>query len=113
MSASQVVVVSSGVVVGAEVAVAGCGIGKEVPDDDDDRAGDGDEGFELAAAFDEAAVALAEERVGLRGGGSGLAEGAVEVAVAFAGLARSGSGSRLDGARRDLRPRGEVAGGGE
>jgi hypothetical protein len=53
-----------GVEVGAEVSVAGARVGEEVPDDDEDRAGDGDERFEFAAAADEAAVALAEEGVG-------------------------------------------------
>ena len=50
--------------VGAEVLVAGGGVGQQVPDDDQDRAFDGDESCELAAATDEAAVALAEEGVG-------------------------------------------------
>ena len=36
-----------------------------MPDDDQDGAGDRDEGFEFAAAFDDAPVALAEEGVGL------------------------------------------------
>ena len=87
VSASAVLVDALGVEVGAEVVVAGGGVGEEVPDDDEDRAGDRDEGFELAAAFDESAVALAEERVGLGGGGGGLAEGALEVGVALPGLA--------------------------
>ena len=68
---------------------AGGGVGEQVPDDDQDGAGDRDQGFELAAAFDEAPVALAEEGVGLGGGGGGLAEHAFEVGVAFAGLAAS------------------------
>ena len=72
-----VLVDAVGVEVGAEVVVAGGGVGEEVPDDDEDRAGDGDERFEFAAAFDEAAVALAEERVGFGGCGGGFAEDAV------------------------------------
>src|SRR4051812_10300612 len=60
-----VLVDALGVEVGAEVAVAGGGFGEQVPDDDEDRSGDRDEGLQLAAAFDEPAVALAEEGVGL------------------------------------------------
>ena len=62
---------------------------------------------------DEAPVALAEEGVGLRGGSGGLAEDALEVGVALAGLAGAASGAGLDRARRELRPRDEVAGGRE
>jgi len=58
-----------GVVVGSEVDVAGVWIVDEVPDDHEDRSGDRDEGSLLATATNEAAVALAEERVGLGGGG--------------------------------------------
>ena len=42
------------VVVGAEVAEPGGGVVEHVPDDDQDGAGDRDQGFELAAAFDDA-----------------------------------------------------------
>src|SRR6202171_4002512 len=52
------------VVVGSEVVEAGEGVGEQVPDDDQDGAGDRDQGLELAATFDDAAVALAEEGVG-------------------------------------------------
>jgi hypothetical protein len=38
------------VVVGAEVAVGGVGVGEQVPDDDEDGTGDGDEGFALPDA---------------------------------------------------------------
>nr|WP_322770044.1 hypothetical protein [Frankia sp. Cr1] len=60
-----------GVVVGTEILEALGGISEQVPDDGEDGSGDGDEGLELAAAFDDAPVAFAEERVGLgcRGGG--------------------------------------------
>ena len=47
-----------GAEVGAEVSVAAAGVGEEVPDDYEDRTGDGDERFEFAAAADEAAVAV-------------------------------------------------------
>jgi hypothetical protein len=52
-----------GVEVGADVAVVGGGVGEEVPDDYEDGSGDG-EGFEFAAAFDQASVAFTEEGVG-------------------------------------------------
>ena len=55
---------AAGVVVGSEVAEAGEGVGEQVPDDDQDGAGDRDQGLELAAALDDAALALAQE--GLR-----------------------------------------------
>ena len=97
VSGLAVGVEAAGVVVRAEVDVAGVGVGEEVPDDHEDRAGDGDEGSLLAAAADEAPVALAEERVGLGGGGGDLAEDAFEVAVAFAGVAGFDLGSGLDG----------------
>ena len=54
---------AAGVVVGSEVVEAGAGIGQQVPDDDQDGAGDGDQRLEFAAAFDDAAVAFAEEGV--------------------------------------------------
>ena len=57
--------VDAGVVVRAEVGEA-CGeIGQQVPDDDEDGSGDGREGLELAVAFDQAPLAVAEEGVGL------------------------------------------------
>src|SRR5215213_831355 len=72
---------AAGVVVGAQVVEAGGGVGEQVPDDHQDGAGDGDQRLELADAFDEAAVALAEEGVGLGGGGGGLPECAFEVGL--------------------------------
>ena len=56
-----VAVDAAGVVVGAEVVEAGGGVGEQVPDDHQDRAGHGDQGLALADAPDQAAVALAEE----------------------------------------------------
>jgi hypothetical protein len=79
-----------GVEVWAQVVESGGGVGQEVPDDDEDGSGDGDEGFEFAAAFDQSSVAFPEEGVGLGGAGGGVAECAFEVGVALAGLARSG-----------------------
>ena len=47
--------------VGAEVVEAGGRVGEQVQDNDQDRAGDRDDRFEFAAAFDQPPVALAEE----------------------------------------------------
>ena len=58
-----VLVDAAGVEVGAEVVEAGGGVGQQVPDDHQDRAGDGDQSFELADAADQAAVALAQGKV--------------------------------------------------
>jgi hypothetical protein len=52
-----------GVEVRAQVVEPCGGIGEQVPDDDQDGSGDGDQGFELAAAFDQAPVALAQGKV--------------------------------------------------
>ena len=101
------------VVVAAEVVEARGGVGEQVPDDDQDGAGDRDEGLELAAAFDQPPVALAEEGVGLGRGGGGFAEDALEVAVALAGLAGPGLGPGLDGLGGQLGPGDQVRGGGE
>ena len=51
----------AGVVVRAEVVVAGGGVGDEVPDDGEDGAADRNEGFEFASSFDQAPVAGAEK----------------------------------------------------
>ena len=51
---------------GAQLVEAGGGVGEQVPDDDQDGAGDGDQGPELAAAPGDPPVPLAEE-----GGGPG------------------------------------------
>ena len=76
---------AGGVVVGSEVVVARGRVGEQVPDDDQDGAGDRDEGFELASAFDQAPVALTEE--GVRSGGrrGGFTEDTLEVGVALTG----------------------------
>ena len=70
---------AAGVEVRAQVTKPGGGVGQQVPDDDQDGAGDGDQGFEFASAFDQAPVPLTEERVGFRGRGGGLAEDSFEV----------------------------------
>ena len=56
---------AAGVVIGSEFAEAGSRIVEQVPDDDEDGAGDGHQGLEFAAAFDDATVAFTEEGVGL------------------------------------------------
>src|SRR5262249_61126260 len=73
------------VVAWAEVVEAGVVIGQEVPDDDEDRASDGDDGFLVAAAAGDAVVALAQEGVGAAGGDGGFAEDPGQVGVAVAG----------------------------
>src|SRR4029453_19191331 len=87
--------------------------GQQVPDDHQDGAGDGDQGFELADAPDQAAVALPEEGVGLGGGGGDLAEHGLEVGVALAGGAGAAGGAGLDGAGCQPGPRHQVGGSGE
>src|SRR5574340_355104 len=78
---------AQGVVVGPEVVETREWIGQQVPDDDQDRAGDRNQGLELAAAFDDPSVALAEEGVGSRGRGRSLTERALEIRVALTRLA--------------------------
>ncbi len=51
--------------IGAEVDVANCGVGQRMPDDDHDGPGDRDQGLEPAQPFDQAAVPLPQEGVGL------------------------------------------------
>src|SRR4051794_36053375 len=70
---------------GAEVDELGAGVGQQVPDDDQDRAADGDDRLVLAAAAGQASVALTEEGVGAGGADGGLAQGAGQVPVALAG----------------------------
>ncbi|WP_345043234.1 hypothetical protein [Streptomyces sannanensis] len=60
--------------VGAEFLVGGAGVVDQVPGDDEFRAGDGDQGFGVSAAFDDAPVAGAEESVGASGGVGSLPE---------------------------------------
>jgi hypothetical protein len=69
-----------------------------MPNDDQDRPRDRDQGLEFAATFDDAPVAFTEEGVGF-GGRSGVAERTFEVGVALAGFAGAGERSGPDGAR--------------
>lgn len=61
VAGSTVLVDATGVVVGAEIVESCGGVGEQVPDDHQDGAGDGDEGFELASAADQAPVALTKK----------------------------------------------------
>ena len=92
---------------------SGCWVVEEVPDDDQDGAGDGDEGSLFASPADQAPVTLAEERVGLGCCGGDLAEDTFEVAVPFAGFADLGFRAGLDGLGRQLGPGHQVRGSGE
>jgi hypothetical protein len=65
VAGSAVGVDALGVVVGAEVGEPCGGVGEEVPDDDEDRAGGGDDCSQLASAPDQAPVARTQEGVGL------------------------------------------------
>ena len=90
------------VVAGSEVAEPGFGVGEQVEDDDQDGAGDGGDGVALAVAAGQAAVAFAGEGAGPAGGGGDLAEDAVEVGVALAGLRAGGLRAGLAGLRQRL-----------
>jgi hypothetical protein len=62
------------VVARSEVVVAGVRVGQPVPDDGEHRVADGDDGAFLAAAADQAPVALAEEGIGSGRGGDRSAD---------------------------------------
>src|ERR1039457_2131068 len=93
------------VVAGAEVGVPGGRVGQQVPDDDQDGAGDGDLGLCLAAAAGDPPVALAEEGAGAGGAGGGLAERPAQPAVALVLLpGGAGAGPGLAGPRAQPGP---------
>ena len=69
--------------VGTQIAVAGLGVGQQVPHDGQDRVANRDKGALLATAFGDAAVALAEEGVAAPGGDGDLAEGGGKPRVAL------------------------------
>src|SRR4029077_19285645 len=71
------------------------------------------ERLEFGAAFDDAPVAFAEEGVGFRGRGGGLAERPFELRAAPAGLAAALDRAGLEGAWTQFGPRHQVRGGGE
>jgi hypothetical protein len=93
------------VVAGAEVGEPGFGVLQQVPDDDQDGAGDGDLGLDLAAAAEDPVVALAEEGLGADGAVGGLAEGAAQPGVALALLPGPGAGAGLPRLKDTARPR--------
>ena len=82
------------VVIGAQIVVSGVWVLQQVPDDDQDRATDGDHCSGLAAASGDAAVAGGEECVGLGGADGGLTQDARQIWIAVSrrgaafGLAR-------------------------
>jgi hypothetical protein len=97
--------IGAGLVVAlAEVGVPGGGVGEQVPDDDQEGAGDGDLGLGFAAAAGDPGVALAGEGGGAGGADSGLAEGPAQPGVALA-LFPLGCGVRTGGLRGTARPR--------
>ena len=69
----------------AEVGVAGPGVWQEVPDDDQDGAADGENGFVRAAAAGDRPVVLAREAAGVGGSDGGFAQDAGQVGVAVPG----------------------------
>src|SRR3954454_2333391 len=73
------------VVVGSEFGEGGLLVAEQVPDDGEDGAADGDDGFLLPAASGDASVAFAEECVGAGGAGGGFAQGSGQVAIAVSG----------------------------
>src|SRR4051794_14621290 len=75
-----------GEVVGAQVPVGAGGVVEQVPDDEEEGAGDRDHGFELPHAFAQPPVAFAEEGLSLGGRAGDLTEYPFEVGVALAGL---------------------------
>src|SRR5215469_7565576 len=106
-----VLVDPAGVIAGAEVVVAGGGVIEQVPDDDQDGAGDRDQGLELAPALDQAPVAFPQEGVGLAGCCCGLTEESPEIGVALAGVSGAAAGAGLYGLRADFGPGHQVGGG--
>jgi hypothetical protein len=85
---------AAGDVVRAEVGVAGGGVGEQVPDNDQDRPGDGDLGFGLASPAGDPPVPLPEAGGSAGGSGGGLAEAAAQAGVAVSFLAAAVTGGR-------------------
>jgi hypothetical protein len=77
----------AGVEVRAQVVEAGVRVGQQVPDDDQDGAAEGDDGFLRAAAAGDPPVALAGESVGPAGSDGGLIQNPGQVGVAVTGAA--------------------------
>ena len=91
--------------VGAEVGEPGFGAGEQVPDDDQDGAGDGAFGPVAAEALAEAAESFAEEGFGAGGAVGGLGAVALEVGVALPLLRFAVAGAGLAGDGGERRPR--------
>ena len=89
------------------------GVGEQVPDDDEDGAGDGALGPVAAEAPGQAAEPLAEEGVGAGGAGGGLGAVALEVGVALALARLAVAGAGLAGDGGEPGPGDEVGGGRE
>ena len=85
------------VVAGAEVGEPGGRVSEQMPDDDQEGAGDGDLGLGLATAAGDPAVALAEEGGGAGRVGRGLAEGPAQPGIALAFLPGPRPGAGLAG----------------
>src|SRR5690242_5935147 len=98
---------------GAEVGEPGSGIGEQMPDDDEDGAGDGALGPVPAEAPGQAAESFAEEGSGAGGAVGGLGAVALEVGVALALRRLAVAGAGLAGSRDEPGPGDQVAGGGE
>ena len=113
VAGSAVGVDAAGVVVGAEVAEACRRVGEQVPDDDEDRAGDGDDRSQLASPANQAPIPLTQERVGPSCRGGGFSEHTFEIGIAFAGPAGAGARPGLHRAGGQLGPRHEMSSGGE
>jgi hypothetical protein len=96
--------------VGAEVDEVCLEIVDEEPDDDKDRACDGNEGALAATPASEATVTLSQERVGARRGAGHLAHDALQIGVVVAGTAAFAPWSGLDRAWCELRPGHQVGG---
>src|SRR5258706_2171298 len=88
----------------AEVVVAGCGVGQQMPDDGQYRVADRDDGALFASVFGKAPVAFGEEGVGAAGGGDDLADGAGQPGVALAGGGLFRLAGGLSGVWRGLCP---------
>lgn len=97
----------------AEVDETGGRVVEQVPHDDEDGAGDGDQGPLTSPPAHEPSVALAEEGVCPGRGGGDLPEDTVQVGVALAGPARAAALAGLHRAWRELGPRDEVGSGRE
>src|SRR5688572_24860345 len=104
VAGSAVGVDAAGVVVGAEVDKACRRVGEQMPDDDEDRAGDSDDRSQLASAANQAPVPLTQEGVGPTCCGGCFPEHTFEVGVAFAGSAGAGARPGLHRAWGQLGP---------